>query len=108
MAGAGAGGCRGYDRVRNITPAETKTLTISDLVTPKQGMNERRRRLITVSEKHGDVYKALPPTYSIFQETPCTFPKISAFNLPAQARWAGQPDVPDQSLAPTRRSAGPD
>ena len=69
-----------YDRVRTITPAETKTLTVSDLVTPKKGANEQRRRLITVSEKHGEVYKWLPPTYSIFQETPYTFPKISAFN----------------------------
>ena len=37
-------------------------------------------RVITVSEKHGDVYKWLPPTYSLFQETPYTFSAIKDFS----------------------------
>ena len=80
-----------YDRVRTVTKAETATLTISDLVTPKKGTNERRRRLITVSEKHGDVYPWLPPTYSMFQETPYTFPKISDFNCQPKRGEPGNP-----------------
>jgi hypothetical protein len=41
---------------------------------------ENPRRVITVSENHGDVYKWLPPTYSLFEETPYTFSRIEDFS----------------------------
>jgi hypothetical protein len=44
-----------------------------------------------VSEKHGDVYKWLPPTYSLFQETPYTFSKITDFSCAPKRGKAGNP-----------------
>jgi hypothetical protein len=35
---------------------------------------------MTVSEKHGGVYPWLPPTYSLFQETPYTFTSVKDFS----------------------------
>jgi hypothetical protein len=36
--------------------------------------------VITVSENHGDVYEWLPPTYSLFEETPYTFSAVKDFS----------------------------
>ena len=68
-----------YDRVRTMTPDEIHAVPLGYLLSPKKGEPENPRRVLTVSEKHGGVYKWLPPTYSLFQETPYTFTSVKDF-----------------------------
>ena len=44
-----------------------------------------------MSEKHGGAYKWLPPTYSLFEETPYTFTSIKDFTCSAEAGQTGKP-----------------
>ena len=69
-----------WDRVRTTSPKEITTRALGEIITPKGKQTEVPRRVITVSEKHGDVYKWLPPTYSLFEETPYTFTAIKDFS----------------------------
>ena len=70
-----------WDRVRTVTKREMTTSSLGEMLTPKKKRDaENPKRVITVSEKHGDVYKWLPPTYSLFEETPYTFASIKSFN----------------------------
>src|SRR6478736_7800393 len=80
-----------YDRVRTMTPTEIHAVPLGYLLTPKKGQRENPRRVLTVSEKHGDVYKWLPPTYSLFQETPYTFSKTSDFSCAPKRGKPGNP-----------------
>jgi hypothetical protein len=80
-----------YDRVRTMTPSEIHAVPLGYLLAPKKGQRENPRRVLTVSEKHGDVYKWLPPTYSLFQETPYTFSKITDFSCAPKRGKAGNP-----------------
>jgi len=80
-----------YDRIRTMTPTEIHAVPLGYLLTPKKGQLENPRRVLTVSEKHGDVYRWLPPTYSLFQETPYTFSNISDFSCAPQRGKAGNP-----------------
>jgi hypothetical protein len=77
-----------YDRVRTMTPEEIHSVPLGYLLTPKKGQPENPRRVMTVSEKHGGVYRWLPPTYSLFQETPYTFTSVKDFTC---AKKRGQP-----------------
>ncbi|MGZ4688062.1 MAG: hypothetical protein ACXVJF_09365 [Acidimicrobiia bacterium] len=70
-----------WHRVRTITPEETTTKALGELVSPpRKRDNENPRRLITVSEKHGGVFRWLPSTYSLFEETPYTFSSVRDFS----------------------------
>ena len=65
---------------------------------------ENPRRLIMVSEKHGDEQKWLPPTYSLFQETPYTFKSIEDFNCkPDRGRHNKPMFLINHWLRPTAR-----
>jgi hypothetical protein len=46
---------------------------------------------MTVSEKHGGVYPWLPPTYSLFQETPYTFASVKSFTCAPKRGRSGNP-----------------
>ncbi|MGZ6966515.1 MAG: hypothetical protein ACXVKN_02165 [Acidimicrobiia bacterium] len=68
-------------RLRKIDPGEVGTTTMLDLVQPAhQDDQENPRRLIVMSEKHGDEMPFLPKTYSLFQETPFTFTSVNDFD----------------------------
>jgi hypothetical protein len=79
-------------RLLTLTPAQLKTKTLGDLVTPKHKKDtDQPRRLIVVSEKHGGVEKFMPKTYSLFQETPYTFTSINEFNCKPNRGGANKP-----------------
>ena len=69
-----------WDRVRTLRGKEMRLVARRDADPGKGREPENPRRVVTVSEKHGDVYKWLPPTYSLFQETPYTFSAIKGFS----------------------------
>jgi hypothetical protein len=77
-----------YDRVRTMSPELIHSVPLGYLLTPEKGESENPQRVMTVSEKHGDVYRWLPPTYSLFQETPYTFTSVKGFTC---APKRGQP-----------------
>ncbi len=79
-------------RLRTLDRNRLGETTLLDLVEPRRPDDEEnQRRLIVVSEKHGGVEKWLPKAYSLFQETPFTFTKISDFNCRPNR---GGPDNP--------------
>src|SRR5207342_2944517 len=52
-----------------------------DIVQPAHtGDEENLKRLIVVSEKHGQGQKWEVPAYSLFQETPYTFSSVKSFS----------------------------
>lgn len=68
------------DRVAVATPA-TMRRSLEEFVSPRRAEDaEKMRRVITVSEKHGGVYRWLPATYSLFEETPYSFARIADFD----------------------------
>jgi hypothetical protein len=80
-----------YDRVRTMTPEEIHSVPLGYLLAAKKGQTENPRRVLTVSEKHGGVYKWLPATYSLFQETPYTFTSIKDFTCAPKRGTVGNP-----------------
>jgi hypothetical protein len=80
-----------YDRIRTMDAEQVRSVPFGYLLAAKKGKTEQRRRVLTVSEKHGGVYKWLPPTYALFQETPYTFSKISDFTCATKRGQAGNP-----------------
>ena len=69
-----------WERVRTVTPAEIHSVPLGYLLSPQPGEEENPRRVMTVSENHGDVHRWLPATYALFEETPYTFTSISGFS----------------------------
>ncbi len=69
-----------WDRIRAVTPEEIHAVPLGYLLSPNKGQAENRRRVITTSEKHGNVARWLPATYSLFQETPYTFTSVKGFS----------------------------
>jgi hypothetical protein len=68
-------------RLRTLDPTKLATTTMLDLVEPKHASDkENPRRLIVVSEKHGEGQKWEVPTESLFQETPFTFSSVKGFS----------------------------
>jgi hypothetical protein len=80
-----------YDRILTMDAQQVRSVPFGYLLAAKKGKTEQPRRVLTVSEKHGGVYKWLPPTYSLFHETPYTFAKISDFNCATKRGQAGNP-----------------
>jgi len=80
-----------WDRIRTVSPEELHAVPLGYLLTPKPGESENPRRVVTVSEKHGGVYRWLPPTYSLFEETPFTFGRIADFSCAPKRGQAGNP-----------------
>jgi hypothetical protein len=78
-----------YDRIRTMDAQQMRSVPFGYLLAAKKGQTENPRRVLTVSEKHGGVYKWLPATYSLFHETPYTFSRISDFNCAPQRGKAG-------------------
>lgn len=69
-----------WDRVRTMTPEQIHAVPLGSLLARSKGNTENQRRVITTSEKHGDVAAWLPATYSLFQETPYTFTSVKDFS----------------------------
>ncbi|MEP6623722.1 MAG: hypothetical protein ABJC79_04720 [Acidimicrobiia bacterium] len=80
-----------WDRVRTVTPEEIHTVPLGYLLARKPGAAENPRRVITTSEKHGDIAKWLPATYSLFEETPYTFTSVKDFSCAPKRGKAGNP-----------------
>src|SRR4051812_16400070 len=55
-----------YDRILTMDAQQVRSVPFGYLLAAKKGKTEQPRRVLTVSEKHGGVYKWLPPTYSLF------------------------------------------
>ncbi len=69
-----------WDRVRTVTPEQIHAVPLGSLLARSKGNTENQRRVITTSEKHGNVASWLPATYSLFQETPYTFTSVKDFS----------------------------
>jgi hypothetical protein len=80
-----------YDRIRTMTPSQVRDVPFGYLIARKKGKTDNPRRVLTVSEKHGGVYKWLPATYSLFQETPYTFSTVARFSCAPKRGTAGNP-----------------
>ncbi len=80
-----------WDRIRTVTPKEIHAVPLGYLLSPNKGQSENRRRVITTSEKHGDVARWLPATYSLFQETPYTFTSVKDFSCAPKRGKVGNP-----------------
>jgi hypothetical protein len=81
-----------WDRVRTVSPGELTNSSLGEMLSPdEKDDTENPRRVVTVSEKHGDVYRWLPPTNSLFEETPYTFAAIRAFSCKPNRGGTGKP-----------------
>lgn len=79
-------------RLARLDRDELSTTTMLDLVKPKNDdATDKQRRLIPLSEKHGDPSTWLDSTYNLYQETPFTFPEIKNFTCAKKRGTADNP-----------------
>ncbi len=79
-------------RLAKLDRDTPSTTTMLDLVKPKREKDDQKqRRLIPLSEKHGDANTWLDSTYDLYQETPFTFPEIKNFTCGPKRGTADNP-----------------